>query len=58
MPSPPKHGETKREFIDRCIPYLIREGKTKEQASGQCYRMWDSHSKKKAKNKKWYSDMK
>ena len=37
----PSAGETKDEFIARCIPYLISEGKSQDQASGQCYGMWE-----------------
>ena len=37
----PQIDENKDEFISRCIPYLIDEGKTQEQAAGACYGMWD-----------------
>lgn len=33
--------------MDRCVPQVIREGKTPEQAAGQCAGMWESHMKKK-----------
>ena len=36
-----KKGETQKEWIARCVPYLMeKEGKTREQALGQCYGMW------------------
>ena len=36
-----KQGETQKEWIARCVPYLMeKEGKTKDQALGQCYGMW------------------
>jgi hypothetical protein len=38
----PSASETKDEFISRCIPYVIKEGKTPEQAAGQCYGMWEN----------------
>jgi hypothetical protein len=38
----PSSSETKDEFISRCIPYVMREGKTQDEASGQCYGMWDN----------------
>lgn len=38
----PGASETKDEFIGRCIPYVINEGKTPEQAAGQCYGMWEN----------------
>lgn len=40
MPTPPQEGESSKAFISRCISYLIKnEGKTKDQAAGQCYGM-------------------
>jgi len=38
----PTIGEPKDEFISRCIPYLINEGKTEDEALGQCYGMWEN----------------
>ena len=38
----PGPTESKDEFISRCISYVIDEGKTPEQAAGQCYGMWDN----------------
>lgn len=38
----PQADEEKSEFISRCISYVIKEGKTPEQAAGQCYGMWDN----------------
>jgi hypothetical protein len=38
----PGPTEDKDEFISRCIAYVIKEGKTPEQAAGQCYGMWDN----------------
>lgn len=36
-----KKGETQKEWIARCVPYLMeKEGKTRDQALGQCYGMW------------------
>ena len=41
MPAPPKKGETEREFISRCVSYIVsKEGKSKEQAAAICYSMW------------------
>lgn len=40
MPAPPRKGEGSQDFIGRCISHLIsNEGKTKDQAAGQCYGM-------------------
>ena len=48
MPQPPKQGESKQAFISRCIAYLIEnEGKTQDQAAGQCYGMWDNRKRRK-----------
>lgn len=38
----PSQGETEKEFIDRCIPYMINEGKDQEQANAVCYSMWEN----------------
>ena len=38
----PKVDEEKDDFISRCIPYVIEEGNTPEQAAGKCYGMWDN----------------
>jgi len=50
MPEPIKN-ESQQSYISRCIDHLIdKEGKTKEQAAGQCYGMWE-HLKKKARRR-------
>lgn len=36
----PTAGESESEFISRCVPYLMDEGKTQDQALGACYGMW------------------
>lgn len=36
----PRAGESQDDFISRCIPVLIGEGKTQDQAAGACYGMW------------------
>lgn len=38
----PSIGESKDEFISRCIAYVVKEGKTQDEAAGQCYGMWDN----------------
>jgi hypothetical protein len=44
MPKP-KKNEKKEEFIKRCIPILVEEGNSKEQAVAICYSMWDNKKK-------------
>jgi hypothetical protein len=41
LPTPNK-GESQKDFISRCIPYVIKEGtaKNREQASAICYSIW------------------
>lgn len=41
----PKNGEDKSEYIDRCIPYVLKEGtaKNEKQAAAICYSMWEKH---------------
>ena len=36
-----RSGESKEDYISRCIPYVINEGKTPEEAAGKCYGMWE-----------------
>jgi hypothetical protein len=35
-----RKGETQKEWIARCVPYLMDEGKTRDQALATCYGMW------------------
>ena len=37
----PKSGETKDEYIARCIAYNINEGMAEDQAAAVCYTKWD-----------------
>lgn len=41
MPTPSKK-ETEDEFINRCIPELIKEGKESDQAYAVCKSKWDN----------------
>jgi len=35
-----RKGESSKDYISRCIAHLVsKEGKTQEQAAGQCYGM-------------------
>lgn len=38
----PKQNESKESFIERCIPYVIKEGKSKEQAYAICNSLYDN----------------
>jgi len=49
MPEP-KKNEKQNEYISRCVSVVMKEGKTQEQALGQCYGMW-KQSKKRKKSK-------
>ncbi len=40
MPTP-KKGESKKDFIERCVPKLINEGKPTEQAVAICSSMYE-----------------
>lgn len=46
MPNP-SPNETKKEFMDRCIPILMKEPETKNvgQACAICYSYWDKAQK-------------
>lgn len=45
MPTP-KDGESEKEFMARCIPQLIDEGKEQDQAVAICYSLYEQESKK------------
>lgn len=34
-----KKGESKKDYVKRCIPVVIKEGATPKQAAGKCYGM-------------------
>ena len=42
MPKP-NPGETERDFLHRCIPELIDEGKPQKQAVAICYSIYRKH---------------
>jgi len=46
MPKPRKN-ENQENFISRCIPELVGEGREAQQAAAICYSMWAEHSGKK-----------
>jgi len=44
MPEP-RGSETEQEFMSRCIPELIGEGKDQAQASAICYSLYEGKQK-------------
>ncbi len=40
----PRPGEEESEFIGRCIPALLEEGKEQEQAAAICYSYWEKRN--------------
>lgn len=40
MPTP-RDGESREEWMARCVPYLIDEGREQDQAVAICSSMWD-----------------
>jgi hypothetical protein len=40
MPTP-NGSESKKDFIERCIPILVKEGKPQDQAVAICYSKWE-----------------
>jgi hypothetical protein len=60
MPIKRKQGETKDEFITRCIPIEIKSGKSSDQAAAICYSTWDEKqlsAVKRIRNKKYKAGM-
>ena len=49
MPKP-KKGEKKNHYISRCVSMVMGEGKTQDQALGQCYGMWKQYKKESVSN--------
>jgi hypothetical protein len=47
MPTPHPSSETRDEWLGRCIPVLIDEGRKREQAIAICHSMWREAKKKK-----------
>lgn len=45
MPKPTT-GESKNDFLKRCIPQLIDEGRSQEQAVAICNSLYDEHGGK------------
>lgn len=48
MPTPPKPGESEKDFINRCVPVVLHDKTTDDpkQAVAICYSMWNEHKKK------------
>ena len=43
---PTYHGESQKKWMEKCIPFLKKEGKSQSQAVGQCLGMFKSAQKK------------
>tara|TARA_R100000995_G_C3440574_1_gene103096 strand:+ start:367 stop:501 length:135 start_codon:yes stop_codon:yes gene_type:complete len=44
MPKPKKY-EKKKDFMNRCIPEVVKEGKKTNQAIAQCSSMYENRNK-------------
>jgi hypothetical protein len=42
MPKPNCDSESRSEYLSRCIPEVMGEGLTHDQAVGRCIGMWNS----------------
>jgi len=45
MPDPPKENESREEFVKRCVPEVIREGRKANQAVAICNAIFDRDRK-------------
>src|SRR5262245_47161779 len=45
MPTPHPKTETQSEWMGRCVPYVVNEGKDQDQAVAQCLQMWRDANK-------------
>ena len=48
MPTPIQ-DESREHFLDRCIPQLIQEGKSRDQAIAQCISLYEQRKEQKCK---------
>lgn len=46
-----KEGESREEYMKRCVPVVRAEGASEEAAVGKCEGMYDEHQKKRKKQK-------
>lgn len=46
MPDP-SEGETEKDFMERCVPEVVKEGKPQDQAVAICYSKWENKDKPK-----------
>lgn len=53
MPTPNPSKETRKQFLERCVPIVIDEKTAKDGKQGYaiCISMWEEHMKKKRKTK-------
>lgn len=51
MPTPPRDGETKEEFMSRCMSVMKNEDKPQEQKIAICFSMWRKKDGKKKAEK-------
>ncbi len=52
MPSV-KKGEKRNDYVSRCVPEVMKEGRTQRQAVGKCEGMYSGRWKQKRVGKKW-----
>ncbi len=50
MPTP-RSGESEQDFVSRCIPEVLKEGATQDQAAGKCYGIYRNAKKSEMFNK-------
>lgn len=41
-----KDGESRKDYMKRCVPIVVAEGHTQDEAVGKCEGMYDEHTKK------------
>jgi hypothetical protein len=46
MPKPKPDSESRSEWMNRCIPVLVNEGREQDQAVAICSSMWEEVNKK------------
>jgi hypothetical protein len=57
MPIPtPEKDEERSSFMSRCVSFLVKEGKSSDQASAICYDKWNNKNSSSKKSDKGEND--
>jgi hypothetical protein len=47
MPAPnPKQGESQKDYLDRCVPFFVKEGRSSKQSVAICSSIFNRSTRK------------